>query len=111
MINKFDSIENITDEQLTHVFTIKQKKFKRYPIVYGKKDPIKVEYMQCPRCKNELHQTKINKEPTSNQICCCICLFVTGCYIACCLPFCFKKNYNVMHRCECCGEFYGESGV
>ncbi len=42
-------MENVTDEQLKQEFEIKRKKFKRYTVVEGHKNSVKIE-PYCPRC-------------------------------------------------------------
>ena len=58
-------MENVTDEQLKQEFEIKRKKFKRYTVVEGHKNSVKIE-PYCPRCQFEGHKTRTSRELTSN---------------------------------------------
>ena len=46
---KFDEIESLTEENIKHQYEIKRKKFKRYTIVEGERNPVPA-LPYCPKC-------------------------------------------------------------
>jgi len=62
--------------------------------------------LTCPTCKS-LVMTRIEEEPSSNAYFCCVLMFIVGCFVCSCLPFCMDNFKNFKHSCPSCNSFIG----
>jgi len=62
--------------------------------------------LTCPSCKAVV-MTSIEKESSNNAYLCCMFLFIFGCGLCSCLPFCMDNFQNYKHTCPRCNTFIG----
>lgn len=62
--------------------------------------------LTCPTCKS-LVTTRIEEESSSTAYLCCMLLFIVGCCVCSCIPFCMDNFKNCKHSCPSCGSFIG----
>ncbi|XP_015372845.1 PREDICTED: lipopolysaccharide-induced tumor necrosis factor-alpha factor homolog isoform X3 [Diuraphis noxia] len=62
--------------------------------------------LTCPTCKLVV-TTNIEEESSTTAYVCCMLLFIIGCFVCSCLPFCMDNFKNTKHSCPNCNAFIG----
>lgn len=60
----------------------------------------------CPTCKAVV-LTRVDEEASSGAYLCCMLMFIVGCALCSCVPFCMDNFKNYKHSCPRCNAFIG----
>ncbi|ODM94195.1 Lipopolysaccharide-induced tumor necrosis factor-alpha factor [Orchesella cincta] len=60
----------------------------------------------CSNCHREI-QTSIEKKPSVVAFISAAVMFLFGCWLCCCIPFCMDSCMDVNHKCPSCGVHLG----
>ncbi|XP_050423934.1 lipopolysaccharide-induced tumor necrosis factor-alpha factor homolog [Adelges cooleyi] len=60
----------------------------------------------CPTCRAQV-VSSIREESSNGAYLCCMLLFVVGCALCSCVPFCMDSFKKVHHTCPKCDTFFG----